>query len=45
MAEEYEATLAKGRMLAGKKADPVEQIPQGTGKARDKAAAAVGVNP
>lgn len=39
------AALAKKRMLAGKKADPVEDLPQGSkGKARDEAGAAVGVS-
>ena len=36
---------AKARMLAGKTPDPVAKIPQGTGKARDKAADAVQVSP
>jgi N6-adenosine-specific RNA methylase IME4 len=40
--ERVEAELAKKRMLAGRKLDPVQQIAQG--KARDKAAEAVGVN-
>jgi hypothetical protein len=40
--EPVEAELAKQRMLAGKKLDPVQQIAQG--KARDKAADTVGVN-
>lgn len=36
---------AKERMLAGKKVDPVENLPQGdVGKARDKAGEAVGVS-
>src|ERR1700733_8957535 len=40
--ERAEAELAKQRMLAGKKLDPVQQIARG--KSRDKAAKAVGVN-
>lgn len=43
--EKVEAQRAQVRMLAGVRPDPVEQIPQGSGKARDAAAAAVGVNP
>jgi N6-adenosine-specific RNA methylase IME4 len=43
--EEAAAVLAKARMLSGKAPDPMEIIPQGYGKSRDWAAAAVGVNP
>lgn len=40
----YEAE-AKKRMLAGKKSDPVETLPQGdTGKARDQVGKSVGVS-
>ena len=40
--ERVEAELAKERMLAGKKPDPVQLIAQG--RARDKAAEVIGVN-
>jgi len=44
--EAYEAKLAKARMAEGGANKGVEKIPHlETGKARDKAAAAVGVNP
>ncbi len=39
----YEAE-AKERMVAGKEADPVANLPQGTGKARDAAGKAFGVS-
>lgn len=40
-----EADRAKKRMEQGRPKEGVERIPQDTGKARDFAAAAVGVNP
>lgn len=43
-AKDFYAEQAKGRMLAGKKADPSENLREGSGRASDQAGAAVGVS-